>query len=172
MRTMITRLKSAVTDRELAWGQKIAKKDLAQAAKVSSAAVTNWWKNENTRLDAKCIFGLARFLEISPEWLQSGVGEMESTVDPENIGVDKPSIRQAKRALSDVATDLILCVVRLDGAGVTARQILAQHLGLVSIAEQFLREQDVRTDLNAAEVIELLETRSELTGPVKHGTNE
>jgi phage repressor protein C with HTH and peptisase S24 domain len=76
MRTTISRLKLAVLSREKDWGKKILKKDLAAAAGVSSPAVTNWWNNENTELEARCVFGLAKFLKISPEWLQSGRGQM------------------------------------------------------------------------------------------------
>lgn len=78
---MITRLKNAVAIREESWNRRILKKELAQAAGVSSAAVTNWWKNETTELEARCVFGLSKFLSISPEWLQSGKGGMFAEPD-------------------------------------------------------------------------------------------
>lgn len=78
MKTTITRLKRAVSDREATWNRKILKKELAAAAGVSSAAVSNWWSNETTELKAECVFGLAKFLQISPTWLQSGRGGMDA----------------------------------------------------------------------------------------------
>jgi SOS-response transcriptional repressor LexA len=83
MKTMISRLKSAVKNREAAWGRRILKKDLATAAGVSPPAVTNWWNNENTELEARCIFGLSKYLGIAPEWLQSGRGSMLPVADAE-----------------------------------------------------------------------------------------
>jgi SOS-response transcriptional repressor LexA len=76
MKTTITRLMHAVTDRESAWNRRILKKELAQAAGVTSSAVSFWLNNEDTELKAECVFGLAKFLRISAEWLQSGKGDM------------------------------------------------------------------------------------------------
>ncbi|KVF22914.1 S24 family peptidase [Burkholderia cepacia] len=76
MKTVIARLKHAVSYREREWGREIKKKELATAAGVSSAAVSNWWKNETTVLKADCVFGLASFLSIDSEWLQFGRGKM------------------------------------------------------------------------------------------------
>src|ERR1700756_4641888 len=93
MKTMIQRLKQAKAAREAARGITILKKDLAKAAGVSSAAVSNWWNNENTELEARCVFGLAKFLEISPEWLQSGRGQMLTpyhTLGPGDASISAP----------------------------------------------------------------------------------
>ncbi|OJA74499.1 hypothetical protein BGV72_24405 [Burkholderia ubonensis] len=95
MKTVIARLKHAVSYREREWGRDIKKKDLADAAGVTSSAVTNWWKNETTVLKAECVFGLANFLAINSEWLQSGRGKMidapSKHIPPEH---DAPGIGQ------------------------------------------------------------------------------
>ncbi|MFL9904713.1 S24 family peptidase, partial [Paraburkholderia fungorum] len=97
MKTTISRLKFAVLDREKARGKRILKKDLAAAAGVSSPAVTNWWNNENTELEARCVFGLAKFLEISPEWLQSGRGRMLDLL-ANHISADAESLKSRQKS--------------------------------------------------------------------------
>jgi SOS-response transcriptional repressor LexA len=103
MKTTIARLKYAMKKREADWGRKIFKKELAKAAEVTSAAVSFWWSNEDTDLESKCVFGLAKFLQISPEWLQSGRGGMDAPVERKHSSADAE--KSNKSQISGMITD-------------------------------------------------------------------
>lgn len=102
MKTMIARLKAAKLRREKDWGREILKKELAKAAGVTSSAVSGWLSNENTTLKAQSVFGLAKFLRISPEWLQSGRGGMDSpSGDHNSASADGSNKTQSSGMITD-----------------------------------------------------------------------
>ncbi|WP_459716063.1 hypothetical protein [Paraburkholderia sp. 2C] len=80
MLNFIDRLKNAIALRERELGTRILKKDLAEAAEVSSSAVTYWFKGAEgggtNELKAGSILGLARYLKVRVEWLRDNDGPM------------------------------------------------------------------------------------------------
>lgn len=70
MNTFADRLRHARTSRQLSQAQ------LAQAAKLSQSAISNY--ETKHRATSRGIMQLAAALEVSPKWLAEGIGPMES----------------------------------------------------------------------------------------------
>ncbi|HDR9029919.1 TPA: hypothetical protein QDB14_004141 [Burkholderia vietnamiensis] len=102
--TFIDRLGHAIEIREAELGMKILKKDLANAADVSSSAVTLWYKGSTEELKAASLFGLARYLKVRPEWLWNKIGPMRDggAVDQSADQADAPRSRAAQAAIDAI----------------------------------------------------------------------
>ncbi|WP_432778690.1 helix-turn-helix domain-containing protein [Burkholderia gladioli pv. alliicola] len=107
------RLLHAIAIREGELGHRIMKKDLAKAAKVSSSAVTLWYKGSTEQLKAESLFGLARYLKVRPEWLRDKDGPMRDGA----IETEPPT---AEPAISGAAQAAIEAIREADAAGVPA----------------------------------------------------
>lgn len=83
-------------------------------------------------------------------------------------GENEGAIKGQKTALSDEATELILCVVRLESLDESFTELFRHHAALLQLVELKASVQHAPADLNAADIQRLLETRSELTGPNEH----
>jgi transcriptional regulator with XRE-family HTH domain len=64
------RLKLAMRD------PKVTGTALSKACKVSTATVSEWLSGEIKEIKSTNLLAAAKFLNISPEWLASGVGPM------------------------------------------------------------------------------------------------
>jgi phage repressor protein C with HTH and peptisase S24 domain len=67
------RLKLAMSD------PKVTGTALSKACKVSTATVSEWLSGEIKEIKSTNLLAAAKFLNISPEWLASGVGPMRKT---------------------------------------------------------------------------------------------
>ncbi|WP_186067970.1 helix-turn-helix domain-containing protein [Burkholderia gladioli] len=112
--TFMDRLQRAIEIREGELGHRIMKKDLAKAAKVSSSAVTLWYKGSTEQLKAESLFGLARYLKVRPEWLRDKDGPMrDGSVKADDAAVAEPPTSSAAQAAIDAIREA-------DAAGVPA----------------------------------------------------
>lgn len=55
-----------------------SKTDLWKGCGVSSATVTTWVKGPNQTISGKNLINAAQILSVNPDWLATGVGEMQS----------------------------------------------------------------------------------------------
>lgn len=67
------RLKLAMSD------PKVTSISLSKACKVSTATVSDWLSGEIKEIKSKNLLLVAKFLNVSPEWLITGVGQMRKT---------------------------------------------------------------------------------------------
>ena len=67
------RLKLAMSD------PKVTGKDLAKACKIKPPSVSDWLSGKTQTIEASNLLAAAKFLNVSPDWLASGVGQMRKT---------------------------------------------------------------------------------------------
>ncbi len=70
------RLKLAMSD------PKVSGAALARACKVAAPSVSEWLSGETKSLSATNLLAAAKFLNVSPDWLASGIGQMRKTYAP------------------------------------------------------------------------------------------
>lgn len=70
------RLKLAMSD------PKVTGKDLAKACKIKPPSVSDWLSGKTQSIEASNLLAAAKFLNVSPDWLASGVGQMRKTYPP------------------------------------------------------------------------------------------
>jgi phage repressor protein C with HTH and peptisase S24 domain len=78
------------------------KKALASAVGVSPSAVTQWTNGSTKSFEGENLVKVARFLEVSPDWLATGKGEMKATKSATNVDEhsDFKAIKRVKFKLS------------------------------------------------------------------------
>jgi hypothetical protein len=105
--------------------------------------------------------------------LQYGMGD-GFLDEPEAVsGVAiKASIKGHFRPLSNVAKQLILCVIRLDGAADKSQTVLKHHAALLGFAEDSLEVHHSSAGQNAAEVESLLGALAKATEGDRNGRRE
>ncbi len=110
MKMFVDRLTAAVADYEHANGRKLLKKELAEAAGVSSAAVSLWYKGATQSLKADPVLRLASFLGVRAEWLSEGRGPMKDDELADFFGEPTPYQKKYERASKAVqaAADALL----------------------------------------------------------------
>jgi hypothetical protein len=127
MLTFIDRLKHAITLRERELGARILKKDLAEAADVSSSAVTYWFKGVEgggtSELKAGSILGLSRYLKVRVEWLRDNEGPMR--VSESGQAPSKPQESRPEANLSLEARRLIKLIEGADRSGSVSQNVLS-----------------------------------------------
>jgi hypothetical protein len=84
----------------------------------------------------------------------------------------KASIKGQFRPLSAVAKQLILCVIRLDGAPDKSQTFLKHHAALLGLAEDSLGLHHSRTGQNTAEVESLLGALAKASEGDRNGKRE
>ncbi|PJO24883.1 hypothetical protein [Burkholderia glumae] len=125
--TFLDRLHHAISIREGEIGHRILKKDLASAAKVSSSAVTLWFKGSTEHLKAESLFGLAAYLKVRPEWLRDKKGPMrDGEMAAEATAELEPPVSGAAQAAIDAIREA-------DAAGLPADVFTAIRTLLRSI---------------------------------------
>lgn len=78
----------------------VTKSAMAKACRVSSAAVTNWFYQENFNLQATHCFALAKLMHVDPEWLATGHGKMQGSA-PKGLEPRHVALIQAYRELPE-----------------------------------------------------------------------
>lgn len=69
---------------------------LGRACGVASASVTAWFKGETKSMKGETLLKAARFLNVRPEWLESGLGPMR---DVEGESVSRVEVREPSSAV-------------------------------------------------------------------------
>ena len=63
---------------------------LARACGVSSASVADWFSSQTKTLKSASLLAAARYRRVRPEWLQTGLGAMQSEQDTGDLKVQEP----------------------------------------------------------------------------------
>ena len=123
--TLSERLKKAMAGPPKAKGT-----DLARAAGVATASVSDWKTGKSKSMDGPHLIAVAEFLGVRAKWLAEGVGPMK----PDNYTIpraEEPSVvAMPKRKQDKLTEELLSLFSQLDTA--SKQEVLSNLRGFVS----------------------------------------
>ena len=102
MQTLIDRLKLALNASKLG-----SQRQLALQAKLRPATITRWMQGETKTIRQTDLEAVARVLDVSPDWLRTGEGEM-IPMEPSRVHVTEAQSFYTIETLSEGANVLVI----------------------------------------------------------------